>query len=135
MSDKVGPIAYSQPDEEVFLGREISRRKTHSEKMAQIIDDEIKRILDECSDDAKKILTKNINLLHRTSKILIERETLEGEELKMLVDGEELPPISKSKFEALKSIKIDKIINDSEDEVEESEENSSDDLQNKKEND
>ena len=119
MSDKVGPIAYSSPDEEVFLGRDISRRKTHSEKMAQIIDDEIKRILDECSEYAKNILTDNIELLHRSANILITRETIEGVELEMLVNGEELPPISDIKLEALKHLKIDKIIDDTEKENDE----------------
>ena len=115
MSDKVGPIAYSNSDEEVFLGRDISRRKTHSEKMAQVIDDEIKKILDECSDYAKNILLENIELLHKTAKLLIARETIEGEELVMIVNGEELPPISAMKLEALKHIKIDKTISDEED--------------------
>ncbi len=119
MSDRVGPIAYSNPDEEVFLGRDISRRKTHSEKMAQIIDDEIKRILDECSTNAENILLANIDLLHQTAKVLVTRETIEGDELIMLVNGEELPPISNTKLEALKHIKIDKIIGDEDPEIEE----------------
>ncbi|MCL2039251.1 MAG: ATP-dependent zinc metalloprotease FtsH [Bacteroidetes bacterium] len=114
MSDKVGPIAYSTPDEEVFLGRDISRRKTHSEKMAQIIDDEIKRILDECSADAEKILLENIDLLHKTAKMLVVRETIEGEELIMLVNGKELPPITNAQLEALKHISLTKSTNEPE---------------------
>jgi cell division protease FtsH len=114
MSEAVGPMTYSSPDEEVFLGRDISRRKTHSEKMAQIIDEEIKKILDECASDAARILKENIELLHNASKILIEREVLDGEELKMVVEGKELEPISKMKMAALKSIKIDTLIGDEE---------------------
>jgi cell division protease FtsH len=127
MSERVGPIAYSKPDEEVFLGRDISRRRTHSEKMAQIIDDEIKRILDESAEKAMKILNDNIELLHSTSKVLIERETIEGEELTMLVNGETLPPISKTKLEALKATKIDRIIKDESEDNDSENDNDDDD--------
>jgi cell division protease FtsH len=116
MSDKIGPITYSSQDEEVFLGRDISRSQNHSEKMAQIIDEEIKLILDNSAKKAEAILIKHIGLLHKTSKILVERETLEGEELEMIIAGKELAPISKKQMEALKSIKIDKIIGDETDE-------------------
>ena len=119
MSEVVGPMTYSSPDEEVFLGRDISRRKTHSEKMAQIIDEEIKKILDDCASDAERILNENIELLHNASKILIEREVLDGEELTMVVEGKELEPISKMKMVALKSIKIDTLIGDEESDSEE----------------
>ena len=117
MSEAVGPITYSTPDEEIFLGRDISRRKTHSEKMAQIIDEEIKKILDECANKAESILNKNIDLLHNASKILIEREVLDGEELTMVVDGKELEPISKMKMAAIKSMKIDTIIGEEEEDI------------------
>lgn len=109
MSDVVGPITYSSQDEEVFLGRDISRKKTHSEKMAQTIDEEIKKILDECANKADNILKENIDLLHKASKILIDREVLDGEELEMIIEGKELSPISKMQIQALKSIKINQI--------------------------
>jgi cell division protease FtsH len=128
MSDVVGPITYSTPDEEIFLGRDISRRKTHSEKMAQIIDEEIKKILDECANKAESILNENIDLLHNASKILIEREVLDGEELTMVVEGKELEPISKIKMAALKSMKIDTLIGEediSNEDSEDREENNS----------
>lgn len=123
MSDKVGPIAYSSPDEEVFLGRDISRRKTHSEQMAQVIDAEISRILDESQKTAERILTEHIDILHRTAKILVERETLESEELQMLIEGKELPPISPSKMRALRSVHIDKTIGDKKESKKEENEN------------
>ena len=117
MSDKIGPITYSSQEEEVFLGRDISRRRTQSEKMSQIIDEEIKNILDNCSVQAEKILEENIDLLHKTSKILVERETIDGEELEMLVEGKELSPISKNQLEALKSMKlVDKVIDGNDEE-------------------
>ncbi|MDR0926435.1 MAG: ATP-dependent zinc metalloprotease FtsH [Ignavibacteria bacterium] len=115
MSEKIGPITYLANDEEVFLGRDISRRKIHSEKMAETIDEEIKHILDSCAEQANQILTENIEMLHKTAKILIERETIDGEELKAIIAGKELPPISKQKLEALKSVKLDVIIGDDDD--------------------
>ncbi len=110
MSDVVGPVTYSTPHEEVFLGRDISQRQTHSEKMAQVIDDEIRKILISASEKAEGLLRENIDLLHKTSKILLEREVLDGEELDIIIKGEELPPISKQHMNALKSVKINELI-------------------------
>ncbi len=107
MSDVVGPVTYTEESQEVFLGRDISRNKQHSEKMAQIIDDEIRKILHNAADQAEQLLIDNIELLHKTSKILLEREILEGEELDMIMRGEELPAITKSQLNKLRSIKID----------------------------
>jgi cell division protease FtsH len=104
MSERVGPLNYSTNDEEVFLGRDISRRKNHSEKMAQIIDEEIKKILDDCAEKAENILNENIELLHKAAKILVERETIDGEELEMIIEGKELAPISRTKLEAIRSL-------------------------------
>ncbi len=112
MSDALGPVKYGTNSEEVFLGREISQNKDHSEDTALKIDYEIRRILTESSDRADKLLTDNMELLHKASKILIERETVEGEELQMIIKGEELPPMNIRKLEALKSIKVDEIISD-----------------------
>lgn len=106
MSDVVGPVTYSEQSEEVFLGRDFSRRQQHSEKIAQIIDEEIRTILHNASDHAEQLLTDNIDMLHKTSKILIERETLDGEELDMILRGEELPPITKSQLNTLRSLKF-----------------------------
>lgn len=109
MSEVLGPVKYAGNSEEVFLGREISQNKDHSEETALKIDNEIRRILTESADKAEDILRQNIELLHQTSKILLERETLEGEELRMIMNGEELPPMNIRKLEALKSIKIEDI--------------------------
>lgn len=107
MSDRLGPINYNDSQDEVFLGREIAQNRNHSEKTARIIDDEVRKILVSAHDEAENILNDNIELLHKTSKILLEREVLDGEELNMIVKGEELPPLSKKTIAALRSLKID----------------------------
>ena len=106
MSDAIGPVHYNSQHEEVFLGREIAQSRDHSEKTAQQIDNEVRRILTEASNSATDILNENIDLLHRTSKILLDREVLDGEELDMIIRGEELPPLNLKKLNALRSMKI-----------------------------
>lgn len=106
MSEEIGPVHYNNQHEEVFLGREIGQARDHSEKTAQEIDGEVRRILTEANNKATEILDENIELLHRTSKILLEREVLEGEELDMIIRGEELPPLNIRKLNALRSMKI-----------------------------
>jgi len=107
MSEVLGPVNYGANSEEVFLGREIAQNKDHSEETALKIDNEIRRILVSSAEKSDKLLNENIDMLHKASKVLLERETLEGEELQMLMRGEELPPMNIKKLEALKSIKID----------------------------
>lgn len=107
MSEDLGPVKYANQNEEVFLGREMTQNRDHSEHTAQRIDDEVRKIVLGCSDKACEILNENIDMLHKTSKILLEREVLDAEELEMIVKGEELPPISKQELNAMRSIKIE----------------------------
>ena len=95
MSEVLGPLAYGKNEEEIFLGREITKHKDYSEKTAQDIDSEIKKIVNDCMDDAVKILKDNINLLHKLSEELLEREILDSEEIDKIIKGEELPPLKK----------------------------------------
>ncbi|MHB8581004.1 MAG: ATP-dependent zinc metalloprotease FtsH [Ignavibacteriaceae bacterium] len=96
MSDKLGPLSYGAKEEEIFLGREIQRHKDYSERTAIDIDDEVRAIVTAAMQDAEKILTKNIALLHTLSKELLEREILDGDEIDKLIKGEELPPMNKN---------------------------------------
>jgi cell division protease FtsH len=81
MSDKLGPRTFGRREEMVFLGKEISEQRDYSEKVAQQIDDEVYRIIQQAQDTARKLLTKNrARLVHLTEKI-IAQETIEGEEL------------------------------------------------------
>jgi cell division protease FtsH len=96
MSDKLGPLAYGSREEEIFLGREITKHKDYSEKTAQEIDEEIKKIVVDCMDRAEKVLHDNVNLLHKLSKELLEREILDSDEIEKIMKGEELPPTKKN---------------------------------------
>ncbi|MFP4369612.1 MAG: ATP-dependent zinc metalloprotease FtsH [Candidatus Kapaibacterium sp.] len=106
MSEALGPITFDNNGDEVFLGKEISHSRNHSEKTAELIDREIRKILVDCHDKAQRILSDNLHLLHKTSKILLDREILDGEELDMLIRGEELPPINKKTINAIRSMNL-----------------------------
>jgi cell division protease FtsH len=95
MSDKLGPLAYGQKEEEIFLGRQIARHKNYSEETAIAIDDEIKKIISTCMKRAEKILNENIDTLHKLAAKLLEREILDGLEIDAIIRGEELPPVEK----------------------------------------
>ncbi len=95
MSDKLGPLSYGAKEEEIFLGREIQRHKDYSEKTAIEIDDEVRTIVTAAMKGAEKILSDNIEILHKLSTVLLEREILDGDEIDKLIKGEELPPIEK----------------------------------------
>ncbi|MBK7632652.1 MAG: ATP-dependent zinc metalloprotease FtsH [Ignavibacteriales bacterium] len=95
MSDKLGPLAYGAKEEEIFLGREIQKHRDYSEKTAIEIDDEIRGIINSAFDRAVKILNDNMELLHKLSAELLEREILDAEEIDSIIRGENLPPIEK----------------------------------------
>ena len=90
MSDKIGTLALEKDSEEVFLGRDISRSQKHSNKTAELIDDEIKAIITKAKDTARKILEENRDKLDNLVKSLIEKETLTGEEVDKIMKGEPL---------------------------------------------
>jgi cell division protease FtsH len=96
MSEKLGPLTYGQKDEEIFLGRQITRYKNYSEQTAIAIDDEIKRIVNECMARADRILNENVEALHRLANTLLEREILDAAEIDTIIKGEELPPVDRS---------------------------------------
>jgi cell division protease FtsH len=93
MSERLGPIAFGERDEQVFLGRDIVQRTEYSDRTAQLIDDEVKRIVDEAYLRAKKILEDRIDILHRMANALLERETLDAPEIKIILEGGVLPPL------------------------------------------
>ncbi len=95
MSPRLGPLAYGTKEEEIFLGREITRSKNYSENTAVIIDEEIKKIVDTGMERAEKILADNVGVLHKLANSLLEREILDGDEIDKLIRGEELPQIER----------------------------------------
>ncbi len=95
MSEKLGPINYSTRHDEVFLGKEIQRGKEFSEQTSIDIDAEVNVIVRSCEQRAEQILRDNIDLLHKLSLELLEREILDGDEINKIIKGEELPPFIK----------------------------------------
>ena len=92
MSEKVGVMAVGDQDHEIFLGREISQRREVSEETARMVDGEIKRLLDEAYARAREIVVTNRDALERITAALLERETIDREDLALLMKGEKLPP-------------------------------------------
>lgn len=95
MSDVIGPVRYASRHDEVFLGREITQPADHSEETARAIDSEVRRLIIEAEHAAEQLMRDNIELLHRCSKALIEREVLDASELDILISGGTLPTIVK----------------------------------------
>jgi cell division protease FtsH len=93
MSEKLGPMSYGAKEEEIFLGREIQKHRDYSEKTAIDIDEEIRGIINHAMNRAEKILRDHIDLLHKLSKELLEREILDSDEIERIINGEELPPV------------------------------------------
>jgi cell division protease FtsH len=80
MSENLGPMTLGHKQEEVFLGRDLTRGRNYSEEVAASIDKEIKGIIDKCYNKAKALLTENINKLHKVAQALLEKEKLDEEE-------------------------------------------------------
>jgi len=87
MSESIGPIAYGGKHDEVYLGKEWGTYRNYSEEVAASIDEEIRRMINECHDRAEKILKDNINKLHKLAETLIEREKLDFDELEQVFAG------------------------------------------------
>ncbi len=108
MSDKIGTIALGKENEEVFLGRDISRSQKHSDKTSELVDEEIKNIITRAKEKARKILQDNEDKLKYLVEMLIERENLNGEEINAVMKGEKLQPkeiITEKKEEAKEEVK------------------------------
>jgi len=95
MSEELGPLSYSNSEEQIFLGRDVAQPRDYSEKTAQKIDDEIREIIGKSYNVAKKILKENLDILHELTNMLLEQETVLGKELDELIcklrPGIELP--------------------------------------------
>ncbi|HKE13123.1 MAG TPA: ATP-dependent zinc metalloprotease FtsH [Myxococcota bacterium] len=93
MSEKLGPVSFGDDDHDVFLGRDFVMRKDYSEKKAEEIDEEVTRILRSLYDEARQLLSDNRATLDRITEALLERETLDTADLKLLLAGQPLPPM------------------------------------------
>src|SRR5881398_3119141 len=88
---ELGPLAYGKKDEAIFLGREIAQHRDYSEDTAIQIDKEVKRIVNGGYEKAKNILGKNRDILERIAQALLEREVIDANEVKLLMEGKPLP--------------------------------------------
>ncbi len=86
MSEKLGPMTFGKKQEEIFLGREISQHRDYSEKTAQAIDSEVKRIIENAATTAEKLLKDNIDKLHALAQALLDREILDGNEIDRVIN-------------------------------------------------
>ena len=85
MSEMLGPQTFGNTEEMVFLGREISSSRNYSEETARVVDAEVKHLIDEASDRAKKVLTERRATLDAIAAVLIEKETIEREAFEKIV--------------------------------------------------
>tara|TARA_B100000809_G_scaffold264328_1_gene319866 strand:- start:558 stop:2477 length:1920 start_codon:yes stop_codon:yes gene_type:complete len=92
LSDRLGPLTYSEDDGEIFLGRSVTRHKQLSDITAHVIDEEVRQLIDSCYKEAKKILEKNLKTLHAMADALIKYETLDEAQIKDIMEGREPGP-------------------------------------------
>ena len=93
MSEKLGPVSYGDDDHDVFLGRDFMTRKDFSEKKAEEIDEEVSQLLNALYLEARTLLLENRAVLDRIAASLLERETLDTSDLRLLLAGQTLPPL------------------------------------------
>ncbi len=93
MSD-LGPLTFGKKEEQIFLGREIAQHRDYSEATAIKIDDEVRRLVGQGYNTAKNILGENRDTLVRIAAALLEREVLDANEIKMIIEGKELPKLT-----------------------------------------
>ena len=93
MSDAIGPMSVGDQQHEIFLGRDLSQRRDVSEQTARLVDSEVKRILDSAYASAERVLTRNRDLLDEIANALLERETLDADDIRLLDAGDPLPPL------------------------------------------
>ena len=93
LSEKLGPLTYSEDEGEVFLGRSVTQHKQVSDITVKAIDDEVRQIIDSSYNDANEIIKTNINRLHKMAEALIKYETLDENQIKdVMNDKEPRPP-------------------------------------------
>jgi cell division protease FtsH len=86
MSDKLGPLTFGKENELIFLGKELGEERNYSEKTADLIDAEVKKIVESCYEKAKRVIKNQIKVTQLIAETLKDKETLQGEELKKFLD-------------------------------------------------
>ncbi|QHS53753.1 ATP-dependent zinc metalloprotease FtsH [Edaphobacter sp. 12200R-103] len=90
---KLGPMTFGKKEEQIFLGREIAQHRDFSDETARQIDAEVRVFVDTAYQSAYNILNTNQDIMHRLAGALLERETLDANEIKLIIEGKELPPL------------------------------------------
>ena len=90
---RLGPLTFGKKEEQIFLGREISQHRDFSEETARQIDAEVRSMVDEAYKSAYSILDGRQDTMHRMATALLERETLDAAEIRLIIDGQPLPPL------------------------------------------
>ncbi len=110
MSEKLGPLTFGEKQDEIFLGREIAQHRDYSEETAELIDQEVRAIVEDALRDAETLIQDNSKELHNIASALLERETLDSDQLDIILDGKKLPPLrsNKKKRSSKSSCKDDK---------------------------
>jgi cell division protease FtsH len=91
---RLGPLTFGKKEEQIFLGREIAQHRDFSEETARQIDSEVRSLVDSGYQSAYSILEHNQPIMHRLATALLERETIDANEIRMLIEGRELPPLN-----------------------------------------
>jgi cell division protease FtsH len=91
---RLGPLTFGKKEEQIFLGREISQHRDFSEETARQIDSEVRMLVDNGYQAAHSLLENNQPLMHRMAQALLDRESLDAAEIRALIEGKELPPLS-----------------------------------------
>ncbi|MFH0888003.1 MAG: ATP-dependent zinc metalloprotease FtsH [Planctomycetota bacterium] len=107
MSEKLGPISYSDGEEHLFLGREITKTKTHSDVTSNGIDQEIKSILLSCYERAKELITQNQNVCERLAQALLKYEILNAQDIENIVKGIDIEPMKNKEVKTKDEPKTD----------------------------
>ncbi len=103
MSDRMGPMVYAENEGEVFLGRSVTKTTHISEFTMQAVDAEIRRIIDEQYARARKIIEENRDKMEAMTKVLLERETINAEQIAVIMNGKPLDPIESAEGDAPKT--------------------------------
>ena len=90
---RMGPLTFGKKEEQIFLGREIAQHRDFSEETARQIDAEVRSLVDDAYKSAYSILTDHQDTMHRMAQALLDRETLDANDIKLIIAGEQLPPL------------------------------------------
>jgi cell division protease FtsH len=90
---QLGPLSFGKKEEQIFLGREIAQHRDYSEDTAIKIDEQVRKIIGDAYDRARRIIEERSDALARIAEALLEREVVDGDEIRQLIDGKTLPPM------------------------------------------